>query len=104
MPTTIEVPPFPKLTLNECVWEALVRLPTWAGFQTRHGPYTSVSSPMASDGTVKLNVNCDSDNPNPPSVEQIAAFAYLLKSEKLVTDSVLTAIFERYYLGTNESH
>ena len=96
MPTTIEVPPFPTLTLDDYLWVGTIRLPTWAGFQTRRGRYSSVTSSSVSDGTVRLSVEWYSDAPVPPSAEQIAAFAYLLESEKLVTDSVLTAIFERY--------
>ena len=96
MPPTLEVPPFPTLTFDDYCWVGSVRLRTWAGFQTRRGPYASVSSPEASDGTVKLYVHCDGDGPVPPSAEQSAAFAYLIQDEKIVTDSVLTAIFERY--------
>jgi hypothetical protein len=96
MPPTLDVPPFPPLTFGDYAWSGSILLRTWTGFQTRRGPYASVSAAEVSDGTVELRVHCDGADPVPPSAEQVAAFAYLLQSEKLVTDSVLTAIFERY--------
>ncbi len=96
MPPTIDVPPFPTLTFDSFCWVGSVRLRTWAGFQMRQGPYASVSSKEASDGTVRLFVHCPGSDPFPPTDEQVAAFAYLIQDEKSVTDSVLTAIFEGY--------
>ena len=44
MAETIDDPPFPRLTWGGYSWAGEVRLPSWAGFQSRRGAYASVSA------------------------------------------------------------
>ena len=96
MPPTIDVPPFPTLTSGYCSWEGIVNLRTWIGFQMPRVGQAAASSPLSSDRAINLRVEWYGRDPVPPSSEQSAGFAYLLLHEGLVTDSVLTAIFEQY--------
>ena len=57
--TVLEVPPFPPLTCGEFRWEGRVKLPAWAGFQSRHGAYSSRNSKRKSDGTVGVSVSAE---------------------------------------------
>ena len=56
MDVAIDIPPFPMLTWDTHSWAGEVRLPSWAGFQSRRGAYTSVSDDGPSNGTAQLTV------------------------------------------------
>lgn len=94
MNPTIDIPPFPPLTWDRYSWSGEVRLPSWAGFQSRRGAYASVSEPMPSDGTAGLTVEGDAESL--PTPEQAAAFRYLLENESAVAAAVLRALFDYY--------
>jgi hypothetical protein len=97
MKKTIEIPPFPRLQWDDYFWTGEVVLPSWAGFQSRRGPYGALSSRAESDGSARLTVRPkDEDTRTPPSPEQNQAFRFLLDNEKVVADSVLRAIFAEY--------
>ena len=68
----------------------------WAGFQTRRGPYGSVSSPDESDGSVRLTITTEDDTPSPPTPEQAQAVRFLLENERGVGDAVLRGIYAQY--------
>ena len=74
----INVPPFPPLQWNDYFWTGELVLRTWAGYQTRHGPYGAISSADESDGTVWLSVIPQGDSQTPPLPGQSAALRYLL--------------------------
>lgn len=101
MAKAIEVPPFPTLTWNDYSWAAEVRLPSWAGFQSRRGPYASVSDARPSDGTARLTV--DAEAQAPPTQEQVAAFQHLLDNEAAVAEAVALALLD-YYPGEREAY
>lgn len=87
----IDVPPFPPLTWDRYSWSGEVRLPSWAGFQSRRGAYASVSEPVPSDGTAGLTVEGDAEAL--PTPQQAAAFRYHDASTAVrvrVTDEVLS--------------
>lgn len=94
---TLSFPPFPPLRWDEYFWVGELRLPSWAGFQTRRGFYGSISSNQPSDGSARLTVLTeDTSIRTSPTVEQVAAFRFLLDNEQGVAASVLGAIFEKY--------
>ena len=97
MQQTLNMPPFPPLRWDEYFWTGEVVLPSWADFQSRRGPYGSVSSRGKSDGSARLTVTPqDDDERTPPLAEQLRAFQLLLERERMAGDSVLQAIFARY--------
>lgn len=93
----LNLPPFPALRWNTCLWTGTVLLRSWAGFQSRRGAYGSLSAHIESDGSAGLNViPQDDDARTPPLPEQANAFGYLVDHEQTVSDSIQRAIFSRY--------
>jgi hypothetical protein len=90
----IDIPPFPPLTWEGYHWSGEVRLPSWAGFQSRRGRYASVSALGPSDGTAGMTV--DGKGKALPTPEQIAAFQYLLHNEAAVAEAVGSALLGYY--------
>jgi hypothetical protein len=97
----IDIPPFPRLTWDEYSWAGEVRLPSWAGFQSRRGPYASVSDKRPSDGTARLTV--DAEAKARPTPEQVAAFQHLVDNEAAVAAAVGRALLD-YYPGEREAY
>jgi hypothetical protein len=97
----LDIPPFPPLTWDEYSWTGEVRLPSWAGFQSRRGPYASVSDDGPSDGTARLAV--DAEGKAPPTPEQVAAFRHLLDNEAAVAEAVGCALLD-YYPGERDAY
>lgn len=94
MAEVIDISPFPRLTWDDYSWAGEVRLPSWAGFQTRRGPYAAVSDARPSDGTARLTV--DARAGAHPTPEQVAAFGHLLANESAVAEAVVLALLDRY--------
>lgn len=93
----IHTPPFPPLTWNGYFWSGEIVLPSWAGFQSRRGPYGSVSSQRPSDGTVGLTVrSMDNASQSHPVPEQAVAFEYLIDNEATIAASVGQAVVKHY--------
>jgi hypothetical protein len=101
MAEVIDVPPFPPLTWDDYSWAGEVRLPSWAGFQSRRGPYASVSDKRPSDGTARLTV--DAKAKALPTPEQVAAFRHLLDNETAVAEAVKLALLD-YYPSEREAY
>jgi hypothetical protein len=100
----LDQPPFPPLKWGRYFWVGEVRLPSWAGFQTRRGGYGSVSSDKPSDGTARLSVTPEDDSKRThPTAEQAAAFRYLLDNEAAVAAAVRRALVE-YYPGQKDAY
>lgn len=100
----LDSPPFPPLKWDGYFWTGEVTLPSWAGFQTRRGPYASLSAEKPSDGTARLTVTPLDDNDRAlPTPEQAAAFQYLVANEALVAAAVGQALVE-YYPGEKEAY
>jgi hypothetical protein len=90
--------PFGELTWTKYDWwEGEVRLPAWAGFQSRRGPYGSQDSESPSDGTVEVNVQPGKgDAPLEPSKEQCRAIEFQIEHGEEVVEAVLTALLPHY--------
>jgi len=91
-PQSTDLPP---LTWNDC-WEGEIVLASWAGFQTRRGPYAAISSPGQSDGSARLIFDTDGAGNVPPTAAQIQAYRWLLDHEDEVSAVVLDTIFTEY--------
>ena len=89
----LDQPPFPPLTWELYFWVAEVTLPSWAGFEVRHGRREAGPGVPTADGTARLSVSsADSDARTPPTAEQAAAFQHLLDNEAAVADAVARAL------------
>jgi hypothetical protein len=93
---TLDSPPFPTLQWHHETWTCDLVLPEWAGFQTRRGFYNAVSSPIPSDGTVRLRVEVSGSDRVAPTAEQATAFQYLLEHGRTVRDAILAGVFAQY--------
>jgi len=77
--------------------EGTLRLPVWAGFQSRAGSYGSIGNPLDSDGLVRLNVEGDFSTPAPTvSAEQVKAYDYVQQHQQTMQDALMAALFTRY--------
>ncbi|HWG45709.1 MAG TPA: hypothetical protein VN688_23310 [Gemmataceae bacterium] len=101
MDEAIDILPFPRLTWDSDSWSGEVRLPSWAGFQSRRGPYASVSDDGPSDGTARLTV--DAETKAIPTPEQTAAFRHLIDNEAAVAEAVGRALLD-YYPGERDAY
>ncbi len=70
-------------------WEYSIHLPSFSGFQSRNGPYTSKDSEEPSSGEITLVIEDDlSDRPD-PYPEQIAAIEYIFNNQDRIIESVI---------------
>src|SRR5262245_50853461 len=91
----LDQPPFPPLTWEDYFWVGEVKLPSWAGFQVRHGADRDAHDQSPADGTARLSIPAaEGDAHTPPTVEQVAAFRHLLDNEVAVADAVARALVE----------
>ncbi len=89
--------PFPPLAWQSgYAWEGTATFSAWAGFQSRHGPYASADSAVASDGAATVTVMTPDNQPSAPSAEQAAAFRFLTEQQDAVRDAILTALLAEY--------
>lgn len=97
MDDILTLPPFPPLEWEDgYAWTGTIVLDAWAGFQSRRGPYGSLSAATASDGAAALNVMTPNDEKTPPSPAQAAACQYLRDHQEEIRDAVLQAVFAKY--------
>jgi hypothetical protein len=96
--TNIELPPFGPLTWGKCDgWEGKVRLPAWAGFQSRGGAYGSKDSSQPSDGSAGLTINPAKDAAElTPTEAQCRAMQFQIERGGEVVQSVLNALLPYY--------
>ena len=77
-------------------WEARAQLPSWAGYQTRNGPYGSISSDEPSDGVVTFVVDSEDDKGAPLTEQQHANVQWVLAHEAEVASAVLEGLLAEY--------
>jgi hypothetical protein len=89
----LDHPPFPPLTWEHYVWVAELTLPSWAGFQVRHGVSRPARDAPLADGAARLSISpADSDARTPPAAEQVTAYRHLLDNEATVAAAVARAL------------
>jgi hypothetical protein len=74
--------------------QAKAQLASWVGYQTRNGPYGSISSDSPSDGVVKIYAP-DRDE-SPPTEQDRASVQWLLDHEAEVASAVLKGLLAEY--------
>jgi hypothetical protein len=93
---TLTLPPLPTLKWNDYFWVASITLPSWAGFQSRQGPYNLIDTVIPSDGTIELWVATPDNELSMPSAEQVVAYQHLIEQQEYVRDALLQATFAKY--------
>jgi len=96
MEETLNASSFPPLRWDEYFWTSTIVLRAWAGFQSRLGPYGTLSSTTGSDGTARLTVNTADEKQSPPAPEQTTAYQHLVAQQESVRDAILQAVFQAY--------
>jgi hypothetical protein len=73
-------------------WAAGLRLPSWAGFQSRLGRYGSIDKPEPSDGTARLVFAPEGRGLEPLSAQEQNLIAWFEHNEPSVSEAVKQAI------------
>src|SRR5690348_14703467 len=77
-------------------WTTTAQLPSWAGYQTRKGPYGSVSSDDPSDGVVTITFAPEGRDESPLTEQESASVQWLLDHEAEVASAVLGSLLAEY--------
>jgi hypothetical protein len=75
-------------------WGTYLRLPSWAGFQSRFGPYGSENKPEPSDGAVALIFAPEGRGLEPLSEQEMRLISWFEQNEPSVSEEVKVAIIE----------
>jgi hypothetical protein len=91
-------PPFDELNWSDYEWwEGTMRLPAWAGFQARGGPYNSIDSDSAGDGSAAVNVKPpETGTELEPTPEQCRAITFQIEHGDEVVKALLNALLPYY--------
>jgi hypothetical protein len=77
-------------------WTAQARLPSWVGYQSRNGPYGSISSDEPSDGLVTIVVDPEGGKESPMTEQDRASVQWWLDHEAEVSSAVLEGLLAEY--------
>ena len=94
-PASQSLPPFPALEWDGFSWSGKDLFPSWAGFQSRLGPYASVSKKKPSNGEAKVSVCAPGGGGDAPAekadpeTSQDKAYQSLKEHEEAVGGGVL---------------
>jgi hypothetical protein len=77
-------------------WTTKALLPNWVGYQTRNGPYGSISSDDPSDGWVTITFAPDGRDISPLTEQERASVQWLLDHEGEVASAVLEGLLAEY--------
>jgi hypothetical protein len=91
-----EPPAFPAFDWNEHFWVTSAKLPSWAGYQIRNGPYGRVSQKGRSDGTVHVVFAPEGRDNSPLSNYETNLVKWLIDHEATVHSAMLQKLFEEY--------
>lgn len=73
-------------------WGGEVRLPSWAGFQSRHGPYGGLDSAVPSDGRVRIVFAPEGRGIAPLTPGEEALVDWFFAHEEEVSGAVVAAV------------
>jgi hypothetical protein len=82
--------------LRHSCWTTKAQLPSWIGFQTRNGPYGSISSDSPSDGWVTTAFVREGRDESPLTEQERASVQWLLDHEAEVASAVLEGLLAEY--------
>lgn len=75
-------------------WGTELRLTSWLGYQSRHGPYGGVDQIEPSDGRVSLIFAPEGRGLEPLRSEEMSLISWFEKNESSISNAVKTAIME----------
>jgi hypothetical protein len=81
---------------DDYYWTTQAQLPSWVGYQTRNGPYGSISSDEPSDGVVTIIVEPEGGDEAPLTEQERANVQWLLDHEAEVASAVLEGLLAEY--------
>jgi len=82
-----------KLSVKDDFWWGTeIRLPSWAGYQSRNGPSGAIDRPEPSDGTVALIFAPEGRGLEPLSEQEVRLVSWFEQHEPMVSDAVKAAI------------
>ena len=85
-----------EFQLGEYFWTAKARLPSWAGYQSRHGAYGAVSSEDPSDGSVTVTFAPEGRDTSPLKEDELASVQWLLDHDSEIASALLRALLAKY--------
>jgi len=88
-------PPLPLMKWENDRWTAPITLSAWASFEDIFSFY-GIERPAYANEEVKLNVYTPDFERNMPSIEQLAAYDYLLEHQIAIRDAILNEFFKVY--------
>src|SRR5262245_20353488 len=91
-----DLPPFPEFKWDEYFWVTSAKLPAWAGYQIRNGPYGSVCANGRSDGTVQMLFAPEGLGDEPLSDHEVGLVKWVIDNQVAVHDAMLERFFEEY--------
>jgi hypothetical protein len=77
-------------------WTAQAQLPSWVGYQSRNGPYGSISSDEPSDGQVTISIEPEGGKGSPLTEQDHASVQRWLDHEAEVASAVLQGLLAEY--------
>jgi hypothetical protein len=84
-----------QLTLEDNLWwGTILHLPSWAGYQSRFGPYTSIDKPTPSDGKVRLVFAPDGRGNELLTEQETQLVSWFEANEAVVSAAVKVAILK----------
>src|SRR5689334_1518142 len=87
----------PSFILEDDLWwttEAV--LPSWAGFQSRKGPYGSRDTAVLSDGSVKIVFAPEGRGREPLKSSEISSIIWAIENEALLSKALLSSLLKEY--------
>jgi|SRR5579871_1220871 len=91
-----DLPAFPEFKWNEYFWVTSARLPAWAGYQIRNGPYGGVSASGRTDGTVQILFAPEGRGDEPLSDHEVRLVEWVINNQDAIHHSMLEKLFEEY--------
>lgn len=91
-----DVPTFPKFKWDDYFWVTSAKLPAWAGYQIRNGPYGRISANGRTDGTVQILFAPEGRGDGPLSDREVSLVKWVIDSQAVVHDAMLEKLFEGY--------
>jgi hypothetical protein len=91
-----ELPTFPEFNWDQHFWVTSAKLPAWAGYQIRSGPYGNVSAQGRSDGTVQILFAPEGRDEGPLSDRERDLVKWLIDNQDSVHDAMLERLFDEY--------
>jgi hypothetical protein len=85
-----------RFSVGRFFLEAQAHLPSWVGYQSRNGPYGSISSDEPSDGVVTIVVEPEGGKESPLTEQDRASVQWWLDHEAEVASAVLEGLLAEY--------